>query len=123
MAITLGLNNVQVPYGCTCKWQTIFTGADPRTITTTFDTANWTITGRFIWNNQTKSITIEVINSTTILCTIDESIYSDITASCLSYSAVSIPALPASFTGVSKTDGKTFILANFTVQIIPVVTE
>lgn len=114
----LGNSNIQIPYGTTCKYKITITGTSPDDLTSAFDWADWQdIVHTFTFNGQPQTIGVQVLTASTILCTVDESIYVDQAVG--NFSNVSIPSLPARLTAVAKSDGKRYTLAQYSIQLSP----
>lgn len=118
----LGDGNIIVARGCTCSYGVEVTGLDPKDLVSVFSTANYDFSAAIVSNGVEIALAVEVVDSENLIVTIDESQFATLglqTPPRNSYSATTIPAFPAWIKGVNKSNGKTYMIAQYTIQVAP----
>lgn len=118
----LGDGNVIIARGCSSKFSVQVSGLDPADLVSVFSTSNYDFSAALVCQGTEVSLGISVTGDDTMVVTVDETIFSALglqTPPRNSYSATTIPAFPAWIKGVNKSDGKTYMIAQYTIQVSP----
>ena len=105
---------VPIPFGLTTNFDVVISGASPADLRTPFAFSDFTdISAYFVANTHNVPMAVEVISDTKIILTVDESVFSN-----PDYDLENAGQLPATITAKNIADGKTYLLARFTINIL-----
>ena len=105
---------VPIPFGLTTRFEVDIAGASPADLTSPFLFSEFTdFYAKFVANTHDVEMPVEITSENTCILTVDELVFSN-----PDYDLEHAAQLPATMTAKNIADGKTYLLARFTIDVL-----